>query len=78
MGRKLRLTLLSEQVSNRARRLADESKKTMMSLLEMKRKIKERMAKDSGSSDMPPGENDAGIDDELTEYYQKIFGDSTA
>jgi hypothetical protein len=91
LEKKMRLTLLPESVTNRAHRLADDIKdieridallpsadqKTLVSLLDIKRKIKERMMKDSLlTPDAPPGDADDALDNEIDECYKKIFGDT--
>jgi hypothetical protein len=91
LGEKLRMTLLLESVINRAHRLADDIKdieridsllnaadeKTLLSLLDIKRKIKDRMMKDSVSEpDGVPRKDDSGLEDEINEYYRKIFGET--
>ena len=92
IGEKLRLTLMAACVSNRLHRLMDdisdlrrvddllggESEKTLVLLLDIKRKIKERMAKEfaTGAEDKTEAV-DEEIDDEIEKYYEKIF-DNTA
>jgi hypothetical protein len=91
LGEKLRMTLLLESIINRVHRLADDIKdieridsllnaadeKTLLSLLDIKRKIKDRMMKDSSSlPDAAPGAADGGLEDEINEYYRKIFGET--
>ena len=92
IGEKLRLTLMAECVSNRLHRLMDdisdlrrvddllggESEKTLVLLLDLKRQIKERMAKEfaTGAEDKTEAV-DEEIDDEIEKYYEKIF-DNTA
>jgi hypothetical protein len=88
IGEKLRLTLMADCVANRMHRLVDDisdlrridaliagaDEKTLVSLLDIKRKIKERMAKEYA-----PGTNDRGgcagdeADEEIARYYEKIL-----
>jgi hypothetical protein len=89
IGEKLRLTLMTECVSNRVHRLMDDisdltrvdtllaatSEKTLISLLDIKRKIKERMAKEFATGAQAESESDDdSIDNEVDENYEKIFG----
>jgi hypothetical protein len=89
LSEKLSMTLLPELVTNRVHRLADDIKdieridallsaadeKTLVSLLDMKRKIKERMMKDwTFSSDASPNSADSDIEEEIAECYEKIMG----
>ena len=94
MSEKLRATLMPECVSNRAHRLMDDiadlklvdnallsgaDEKTLASLLDIKRKIKERMAKEymlalEGSTE-PEGEN---VNNEINECCKKITGRASA
>jgi len=82
--------LLHQLIINRAHRLADDIKdinridalladadvKTLIALLDLKRKLKERMMKDSASSSATsPTNDDAEIDDELlAECYERVMG----
>jgi hypothetical protein len=93
LGEKLRLTLLPESVTNRLHRLADDVRdidlidamlptpdgKKLASLLDIKRKIKERMMKDSLSAPDPaPTDSDIATDEEIFECYNKIFANKEA
>ena len=87
IGEKLRLTLMAECVSNRLHRLMDDisdlrrvddllgggSEKTLALLLDIKRKIKERMAKEfaTGAEDKTEAVEEE-IDDEVEKYYEEI------
>jgi hypothetical protein len=91
LGEKLRLTLMTECVADRLHRLMDDlsdlqsvdallseaDEKALVSLLDVKRKIKERMAKESaqGSETRRESGEDA-TDHEIDEYYEKIFAGS--
>ncbi len=89
IGEKLRLTLMTECVADRLHRLmddisdlkrvdaflADGNQKTVASLLDIKRKIKERMIKEfapQAGAQSPVADDD--IDSEIDKYYEKIFG----
>jgi len=89
IGEKLRLTLMTECVADRLHRLMDDisdlkrvdallaggNQKTVASLLDIKRKIKERMTKEFASqagAQSPVADDD--IDSEIDKYYEKIFG----
>lgn len=89
IGEKLRLTLMTECVANRLHRLMDDisdlsrvdalltggDEKTIASLLDIKRKIKERMTKEfSTAAQEHPGPAEDEIDSEIDKYYEKIFG----
>ncbi|UCD57372.1 MAG: hypothetical protein JSV16_16460 [Candidatus Hydrogenedentota bacterium] len=89
IGEKLRLTLLAECVSNRPHRLMDDisdlrridallgeaDEKTLVSLLDLKRKIRERMAKEyTPGLESQPNPDDDEIENEIDRYYEKIFG----
>jgi len=89
IGEKLAMTMLPELVTNRVHRLADDIRdiqridalvpeadiKTLVALLDMKRKIKERMLKDSASSGQPtPIGDDAEMDEVLAECYERVMG----
>jgi hypothetical protein len=86
---KLTMTMLPEILTNRMHRLIDDvndikridtllaaaDEKTLVSLLDMKRKIKERMMKDwTFSSDASPNSADSDIEEEIAECYEKIMG----
>ncbi len=88
IGEKLRLTLMAECVSNRLHRLMDDisdltrvdallteaDEKALVSLLDIKRKIKERMAKEHApDSEAPPEPADEEVENEIDRYYEKIF-----
>ena len=87
LGEKLRLTLMTECVSNRVHRLMDDisdlrrvdtllsgtCEKTLVSLLDIKRKIKERMATEFAAGAQTETD-DESIDDEIDKHYEKIFG----
>ena len=93
IGEKLRLTLMTECVANRLHRLMDDisdltrvdallqggAEKTITSLLDIKRKIKERMSKEfsPGAQERSGLANDE-IDNEIDEYYERIFGERPA
>ena len=93
IGEKLRLTLMTECVANRLHRLMDDIsdltrvdallqgdvEKTITSLLDIKRKIKERMSKEfsPGAQERSGPANDE-IDNEIDEYYERIFGERPA
>lgn len=86
LGEKLRVTLVPERVADRTHRLTDDifdlarldarlggaDEKTLVALLDMKRKIKERMAKEYAPSDGVPRE--AEPEEEIERCYEKIFG----
>ncbi len=89
MGEKLRLTLMTECVSNRLHRLMDDisdlnridallegaDEKTVVSLLDIKRKIKERMAKEyAPEADSQTDYMDEEVESEIDGCYEKIFG----
>ena len=89
MGEKLRLTLAAEYVSNRSHRLLDDirdlsrvdavfdtaDEKLLVSLLDIKRKIKERMAKEwDPQAETGSGLEDGVTDDEINEHYEIVFG----
>ncbi len=89
IGEKLRLTLMTECVANRLHRLmddiydlrrvdallADGNEKAVATLLDIKRKIKERMTKEFASSgEAQPEIAEDEIDSEIDKYYEKIFG----
>lgn len=90
LGKKLRATLLPESVANRMHRLIDDiidieridallpsaDEKALVSLLDIKRKIKERMMKDVPTPETLSGEGDPEINDEIAQYYNHIFGDT--
>jgi hypothetical protein len=93
IGEKLRLTLMTECVANRLHRLMDDisdltrvdallqggAEKTITSLLDIKRKIKERMSKEfSPGAQERSGSASDEIDNEIDEYYERIFGDRQA
>jgi hypothetical protein len=97
---KLTMTMLPEILTNRMHRLIDDvndikridtllaaaDEKTLVSLLDMKRKIKDRMRRDSASSEEARMSDAAGnveIEEQLAEVYEKILaeeekGDTTA
>jgi hypothetical protein len=90
IGEKLKLTLMTECVSNRVHRLMDDicdlkhvdsrlsdtNEKGLVSLLDIKRKIKDRMAKEfaAESPGSPDSDDEDEIDAEIEKYYEKIFG----
>lgn len=89
LGEKLRLTLMADCVSNRLHRLVDDicdltridtllaeaDKKDLASLLDIKRKIKERMAKEHAPhSEEQPERPDEELEHETDRRYEKIFG----
>ena len=93
LAKKLRMTMLPECVTDRIHRLADDIKdieridallpnveeKTLASLLDIKRKIKDRMMKDIVSSTGPSHDDaDPELDAEIMECYQKILADEEA
>jgi hypothetical protein len=97
IGEKLKLTLMTECVSNRVHRLMDDicdlnhvdsrlsgtNEKGLVSLLDIKRKIKDRMAKEFAteppdSNDSPNSDDEDEIDEEIERYYEKIFGSGPA
>jgi hypothetical protein len=88
VAEKLRLTLMTTSVSNRRHRLMDDiadleridnmlcnaDEKMAISLLDLKRKIKERMAKESASEADQPESMKEGEDGEIEEICAKILG----
>jgi hypothetical protein len=89
LSEKFNVTQLPELLTNRLHRLADDitdmrridallssaDEKTLVSLLDMKRKIKERMMKELISSrDAAPNNTDAELDEQIAECYEKIMG----
>lgn len=91
LGEKLRLTLMTECVADRLHRLMDDlsdlqrvdallgeaDEKALVSLLDVKRKIKERMAKEyAQDSETRRESGEDATDHEIDEYYEKIFAGS--
>jgi hypothetical protein len=92
--RKLKLTTMPECVGNQTHRLIDDildlgridallddaDEKSAVALLDMKRKIKERMAKELPATpkDQQPVENefDDQLNQEIEQCYRKLFGAS--
>ncbi len=87
IGKKLRLTLMTENVSNRLHRLMDDisdlslvdgllsesDKKALALLLDIKRKIKERMSKEftcGGETTSNPTDKEGG--NEIDKFYEKV------
>jgi hypothetical protein len=94
IGEKLKLTTMPECVGNQTHRLIDDildlgridallddaDEKSAVALLDMKRKIKERMAKELPATpkDQQPVENefDDQLNQEIEQCYRKLFGAS--
>ncbi|RJP64275.1 MAG: hypothetical protein C4532_19455 [Candidatus Abyssobacteria bacterium SURF_17] len=89
IGEKLQLTLLPEWVSNRTHRLIDDiadlkrvdallattDDKKLVSLLDIKRRIKERMAKECSTGDgSEPHITDSDIENEINRIHEKVCG----
>lgn len=87
IGQKLELTLMPEHVADRTHRLIDDiadltrldallsnaDEKAAVALLDMKRKIKERMAKEQPATAQNQGPTQEEID-EIDRAYRKLFG----
>jgi CRISPR/Cas system CSM-associated protein Csm3 (group 7 of RAMP superfamily) len=73
-----RLHRLMDDISDLTRidaLLAEADKKDVVSLLDLKRKIKERMAKEHApDSEGQPEPADEEVENEIDRYYEKIFG----
>jgi hypothetical protein len=92
LAEKLRLTLMVEFVSNRLHRLMDDmsdlkrvdalldaaDEKGLVSLLDIKRKIKERMAKEhAADADSHIKPEDEALQDEIHMACERVFGSSS-
>lgn len=88
IGKKLNLTGMTAHVTDRLHRLmddvadmefvelrlADAERKQIIELLDIKRKIKDRMAKDTAPNSDSPITDDEDTDIELAKYCKKIVG----
>jgi len=92
IAEKLQVTLMAECVSNRLHRLIDDifdlkrvdalldeaDEKSLISLLDIKRKIKERMAKEhAADADGHMKSDDETMQEEIDTAWERVFGGSS-